>query len=311
MVIATIGLTISGHAAVQHYRQSTVPTIFVHGWGSGAHAEDKMAKAAVRAGVTKTIVRANVDRQGKVTFNRHIPHGAINPIVEVNLEDNKLSHYQSNYTKGYHHGGTYVKNVVTALEGQGNFPAINLVGHSMGNLEIANYINDNAGHLPKIDHLVAIAGHYNGLVGQATAEGNINTTTGKPVHEDSSYRALLSLRNNFPRNTRVLNIYGNLDDGSKSDGDVPVNSAKSLKYLVAGRAKSYQELELHGKSAQHSKLHNNNHQVDQALINFLCLINKSLVFPNPCLVRQFQGFPGGNLLYPSTGQSQTGRQPAG
>lgn len=269
IILATLGFTLTSHAAIQHYYQSTVPTIFVHGWGSSAHAEDKMARAAARAGVTKTIVRANVDRHGKVTFNRHIPHGAVNPIVEVNLEDNKLSHYQNDYTKGYHHGGTYVKNVVSALEKQGHFPAINLVGHSMGNLEIANYINDNAGHLPKINHLVAIAGHYNGLVGQSTAEGKINEQTGQPAHEDPSYKALLSLRNNFPRDTRVLNIYGNLDNGSNSDGDVPVNSAKSLKYLVANRAKSYRELELHGKSAQHSRLHNNNHQVDQALINFL------------------------------------------
>ena len=29
--------------AIQYYRQSTVPTIFVHGWGSSARVEDKMA----------------------------------------------------------------------------------------------------------------------------------------------------------------------------------------------------------------------------------------------------------------------------
>ena len=268
-ILAFCCLAVSSRAmAIQHYRQSTVPTIFVHGWGSSARAEDKMARAAQRAGVTKTIVRANVDRQGKVSFDRNIPKGAINPIVEVNLADNKLSHYQDDYTAGYHHGGTYVRNVVNALEKRGNYPAFNFVGHSMGNLEIANYINDNAGHLPKINHLVAIAGHYNGLVGQSKAESTVSQE-GKPTREDSCFKALLGLRQNFPRNTRVLNIYGNLDNGSNSDGDVPVSSAKSLKYLVANRAKSYQELELHGKNAQHSRLHNNNHQVDQALINFL------------------------------------------
>ncbi|MGM9892038.1 alpha/beta hydrolase [Limosilactobacillus sp.] len=264
--VVTAGST---KAAIQHYRQSTVPTIFVHGWGSSANAEDKMARAAQQAGVTKTIVRANVSRQGTVIFNRDIPKGAINPIVEVNLADNKLSHYRNNYVQGYHHGGTYVKNVVNAVEKQGHFPAINLVGHSMGNIEIANYINDNAGHLPKINHLVAIAGHYNGLVGQSTAESKVNSQTGQPAREDPTFKELLSLRQNFPTNTRVLNIYGDLDNGSHSDGDVPVNSAKSLKYLVGTRAKSYRELPLHGRSAQHSRLHNNNHQVDQALINFL------------------------------------------
>lgn len=269
MLIALGTSTLHGQATLK-YVQSTTPTIFVHGWGSSSHAEEKMANAARQAGVTKTIVVANVDKHGKVSFNKKLPAKAINPIVEVNLADNKLAGYQDNYTAGYHHGGTYVKNVVLALEKQHHYAAINLVGHSMGNLEIINYINDNTGNkkLPKINHLVAIAGHYNGLVGQTEAEKATLNQDGQPSWEDDSYKQLLSLRQTFPRNTRVLNIYGDLNNGTHSDKDVPVNSAKSLKYLVAGRAKSYQELEIKGKMGQHSRLHNNN-QVNQALIKFL------------------------------------------
>ena len=79
---------------------------------------------------------------------------------------------------------------------------------------------------------------------------------------------MLKLRSTFPTNNRVLNIYGDKEDGSHSDGDVPVNSAKSLKYLVSGRAKSYREVEIKGANAQHSTLHNNS-QVNRELINFL------------------------------------------
>ena len=221
--------------AVTHYVQSTTPTIFVHGWGSSSHAEEKMANAARDAGVTKTIVRANVDKKG----NRPIPANAVNPIVEVNLEDNKLSAYRDNYTQGYHHGGEYVKNVVLALEKQHHYKQINLVGHSMGNLEIINYINDNVNDksFPQVAHLVAIAGHYNGLVGQSeTQNAKINPKTGELEKMDSAYRELLGLRQTFPKNTAVLNIYGDVGDGSHSDEDVPVNSAKSLKYLVSDRA---------------------------------------------------------------------------
>lgn len=164
--------------AAQKYVHANTPTIFVHGWGSSYHAETSMANAAKRAGVTNTIVRADVDRNGHVTFNRSIPAHAVNPIVEVNLEDNKLNRYASgnNYADAYHHGGTYILNVVKALEKQHHYAAINFVGHSMGNLEIANYINDNypSKKLPKINHLVAIAGHYNGMVGQNSAEGAID-----------------------------------------------------------------------------------------------------------------------------------------
>lgn len=257
--------------AVTHYVQSSTPTIFVHGWGSSSHAEEKMANAARDAGVTKTIVRANVDKKGKVTFNRQVSANAVNPIVEVNLEDNKLSAYHDDYMKGYHRGGEYVKNVVLALEKQHHYQEVNFVGHSMGNLEIINYINDNVNNkkLPKVAHLVAIAGHYNGLVGQSnTANATVNARTGEPDKMDSSYRELLGLRQDFPRNTAVLNIYGDVGDGSHSDEDVPVNSAKSLKYLVGERAKSYQEIEIRGKSAQHSKLHDNA-QVNRELIKFL------------------------------------------
>ena len=66
----------------------------------------------------------------------------------------------------------------------------------------------------------------------------------------------------------MLNIFGDLQDGSKSDGSVAVSSAKSYKYLINGRAKSYREVEIKGKHAQHSRLHRNA-QVDRLLIRFL------------------------------------------
>ena len=106
------------------------------------------------------------------------------------------------------------------------------------------------------------------LVGQKTAESPVNAKTGEPQRQDATYKPLLKLRSTFPTNTRVLNIYGDKEDGSHSDGDVPVNSAKSLKYLVSGRAKSYPEVEIKGANAQHSTLHNNS-QVNWELINFL------------------------------------------
>ncbi|WP_082611459.1 alpha/beta hydrolase [Limosilactobacillus ingluviei] len=65
-----------------------------------------------------------------------------------------------------------------------------------------------------------------------------------------------------------LNIYGDLNNGTRSDGDVPVNSARGYQYLVSGRAQSYHKLKITGRQAQHSRLHEN-HQVDQALVNFL------------------------------------------
>ena len=75
------------------YIQSTAPTLFFHGYGSSANAEKHMTEAIKKAGVTKTIITANVDKKGQVSIQGEIPKGAINPIVEVNYEDNRNPNY--------------------------------------------------------------------------------------------------------------------------------------------------------------------------------------------------------------------------
>lgn len=51
-------------------------------------------------------------------------------------------------------------------------------------------------------------------------------------------------------------------------GSVSNASSRSLRYLVAARARSYREVKITGKHAQHSQLHENA-QVDRLLIDFL------------------------------------------
>ncbi|WP_290079529.1 alpha/beta hydrolase [Lactobacillus taiwanensis] len=238
----------------------TIPTFFFHGWGSSVNAEKHMANAAKKAGVTNTIIQADVSKNGTVKLNNTIPKNAKNPIVEVNFEDN-----QSGKT-------SYVKSVITAISNKYHYAKINLVGHSMGNLQIANYINENCDNkkMPKINKVVSIAGHYDGYLGEeAGQKAKIkNKKTGEPDIYSNGFKQLLPLRKHYPKQIEVLNIYGNKEDGSNSDGSVSVASAQSYKYLINGRAKSYREVEIKGKNAQHSKLHENK-EVDQLLIDFL------------------------------------------
>lgn len=238
----------------------TIPTFFFHGWGSRANAETQMANAAKKAGVSNTIIQADVSKNGTVKLKGTIPKNAKNPIIKVNLEDN-----QSGKT-------SYVKDVITAISNKYHYAKINLVGHSMGNLQIANYINENYDNkkLPKINKVVSIAGHYDGYLGEeAGQKAKIqNKKTGEPDIYSDGFKQLLPLRKHYPRQIEVLNIYGNKEDGSNSDGSVSVASAQSYKYLINGRAKSYREVEIKGKNAQHSKLHENK-EVDKLLIDFL------------------------------------------
>ena len=77
------------------------------------------------------------------------------------------------------------------------------------------------------------------------------------------------MKEKYPKaQVQVLNIYGDLDDGSNSDGRVNNDSSKALAALLKGRARSYQELEIKGEKGQHSKLHESA-KVDRAIIDFI------------------------------------------
>lgn len=246
------------------------PTLFVHGWGSSYHAEESMVAYAQKQHATNSVIRADVSSNGKVTLIGTIKKRAKNPVVEVNLQNNKsIFAGTNNQIAAMNKSSNYIKDVINALQKRYRFNRINLVGHSMGNLQIAYYLRNNAtnSHMPHLNKQVSIAGHYNGYIGEQGAPNKtVLNRAGKPQKMSAGYRGLLSLRKKFPQNTDVLNIYG--DMGSGSDGDVTVNSARSYRYLVSKRARSYQEKEIRGPRAQHSKLHENS-KVDRLLVNFL------------------------------------------
>lgn len=285
-LIFIVVLVIGGYFGLQNHQQNKVqtiekvkvnnkitPTFFFHGWGSSYHAEEKMTAAIKQAGVSNTIVRVNVDKKGHAKLIGKIGKRAKNPLVEVNFEDNKLSNAGGSYTNVYYTtGARYVRNAINVVNQKYGYHAINVVSHSMGNLEFINYLRHfhEQKNFPRINHWVSMAGHYDGIIGMNDTPNKtkIDSKTGKPSRMQPEYRALLSLRKTFPREIRVLNIYGNLENGTNSDGDVTNASAKSLRYLINGRAKSYRELMIRGRSGQHSALHNNA-QVNKALVNFI------------------------------------------
>ena len=264
LIVGVFSFSNSTQAATKKkYVQEPIPTIFFHGYASSFHAEQQMTGAIKKAGATKTIVRVNVSPNGYAKMIGSIPKKAKNPIVEVNFDNSRNG--------DYHTQGQWAKNVIKVVQEDYKCKKVNLVGHSMGNMAINYYILDNPGlkGLPKINKVVDIAGHFDGIIDE---DDEPNETTldkdGKPDRMNSFYKELMELRKTYPTNIKVLNIYGDKNDGTHSDGAVTNDSSKSLKYLVSGRAKSYQEKKIVGKMAAHSKLHENK-QVDKVLINFL------------------------------------------
>lgn len=237
------------------------PTFFFHGYGSSVSAETHMTNAAVKRGVTHDILTVLVHSNGRVTVRGKIARNSRHPIIKVGLLDNTNPNYRID--------ARYAYNAVKTIQNRYHFSKMNLVGHSMGNMDIMFmllYYGHRRG-FPRLDHQVDIAGHFNGIRGfQSTAYSHV-AKNGKPRRMDSDYRQLLKLRKTYPR-ASVMNIYGDLENGTHSDRDVTIYSAKSLKYLVSPRARHYEEHEMKGPNAEHSKLHHNT-QVDRLLLRFL------------------------------------------
>lgn len=241
--------------------QSSRPTIFFHGWGSSSRAERHMANAAKDAGVTKTIIDAKVDKDGRVTLDGSILKGAINPIVLVNFDNNRGASTRDQ--------GDYAYAVVKALQDNYEITEMNMVGHSYGNMAIVYYILQHGSDtsLPKLVKQVDIAGHFNGIIGIDEPENITLNDEGKPSSLTESYQELLAVGDHYPQGqVEVLNIYGNTGNGS--DERVTNLSSQSLDYLIKGHVKSYQEKEITGPNGQHSKLHETA-LVDKPLIDFL------------------------------------------
>ena len=242
--------------------QSTTPTLFFHGYGSSANAERHMTESAKKAGVTETIIQANVDRKGQVTIRGRIPKGAINPIVMVQYEDNRNPDYLQD--------AAYAKAVVEKLKQAYGFQEMKMVGHSMGNMSILYYLLEYGSeeNLPKLIKQVNLANHVAGLENwNLPSNLTLDPKTGQPSAMNEQYQKLTGLREVYPdKQIDVLNIYG--DIGGNTDGSVLNISSKALKYLLINHAKSYKEVKISGRGGQHSRLHENS-EVDQLLIDFL------------------------------------------
>lgn len=215
---------------------SKTPTIFVHGYGSSYNAEKYMVNHARKAGVTSTVGLVRVDKNGSVKLSGPSIKNKRNPIVEVNLANNKQVDMNE--------GARYINNVVLALQKRDGIKSYNFVAHSMGNMDVFAYLSKygSQSNAPKLKKQVVLAG--GGLGGW----GNDNRMS-------SSMKDLMGqLKDNYPH-TKVLNIAGN--SGQGTDGRVPNSASRSVKAMLGDRPQSYRYVLYEGSQYTHSNLHEN------------------------------------------------------
>ena len=72
----------------------------------------------------------------------------------------------------------------------------------------------------------------------------------------------------LPKEIRVLDVAGDLKDGTESDGSVSTHSAFALRLLFLEHTKSYQEFIVKGKSGGHSAI-TKSAELEKKLIEFI------------------------------------------
>jgi len=227
-----------------------IPVFYVHGFRGGDYTTNKMVQAACEAKGTDKFLKATID-----PFGNFILEGTWTadkqPIVQLIFKDRIAGVYASSY---------YLRAALSYLSKRYHFKKYSAVAHSLGapsviKAEMKTSLRKN---FPHLDHCALIAGPFDGVMylGDLPNVNRLNEK-GRPILMSLSYMGMLFNQRRFNPNISVLNIYGNILDETNTDRFISVVSAKSIRYILAPVAHTFQEVEVRGDAAEHSVLHDN------------------------------------------------------
>ncbi|MCD2255541.1 alpha/beta hydrolase [Agrilactobacillus fermenti] len=225
-----------------------IPTIFVHGFRGGLNTTEKMVEAAIDYTNQQDFLRVIVDWRGRIRYQGTWTTNE-NPIIQIIFEENIASMRMHS---------RWLELVLPTLKKRYGFKKFNAVGHSVGATALLNCLLENHDDpmFPTLNKVILVAGPFNGVIALGDIP-NINqlTLSGRPMLMNMHYLYWFFHKNEFPRDAKVLNIYGNTDTGFNTDKYITVNSARSINYLLRDTASIYHEIEVHGTSGEHSVMH--------------------------------------------------------
>lgn len=238
-------------AAPQPYLETSTPTFYVHGYNGSANSTNSLIYTAQQQAGSNSILRVTVAKDGRLHYSGSWEKHAINPLVQIVFSNNSAP---------YDTQAAWLKAVIQQTAAKYPFKTYQIVAHSAGNVAAVDMLMtpNLPANFPKITKFVSIAGCYNGVITiDDVANQNYFMPDGLPAYQRAAYQLLDSKRQNFPKGVHILNIMGDLKNGSHSDGLVSEVSARSLKVLIRGHQADYTELVYTGSAAQHSRLHEN------------------------------------------------------
>lgn len=234
------------------------PTLFIHGYSGTYFSFNRMLKKLTKNHLGKRTCLIIVTRSGNLYFLGH-PDSLIQVIF---LENRANVHLQVKW----------IWKLLNCLKYNYGILQVNLVAHSMGCVSVLMYLSQYGydHRNSQVKRVVTIGAPFNDSeVGKRTdtIENHFLTNKG-PIEMAPLYRWMRIHHLGIPIETQFLNIAGNLQNGTFSDGQVSVNSALSLRYLMKNIQFQYEEHVIYGKKAAHSQLHDND-QVSSLIIDFL------------------------------------------
>ncbi|MBC1473537.1 alpha/beta hydrolase [Listeria grandensis] len=237
-----------------------VPTLFLHGYSGTKNSMGHMMDRLARNGDATRSIVISVTPDGQIKIDGEWDKFAKKPLIQVLFEDNKSS--LTNQT-------AWLQSVMRELKSTYHIPAVNVVGHSMGGVDWTSYIEaaSNQPTFPAVAKLVTIGAPFNGLVIGEDGKTAYDLTENGPATQTERYQGFIARQKAIPASLEVLNIAGDVEDGTKSDTSVSLASALSGKFIF-NHVASYKELVMTGSQAQHSRLHENR-DVDDAIKAFL------------------------------------------
>ncbi|KRM57949.1 hypothetical protein FD44_GL000930 [Secundilactobacillus malefermentans DSM 5705 = KCTC 3548] len=244
--VAALGLT-SQSSEASAYSKSSTPTFFLHGAGETAKTFNDTISNAGKKGIAKKAYTATVSSSGKVSLSGKWT--SKNPMVHIIFKNNRQGSVQTT--------SRWINTVMKKVNAKKHFTKYNFVSHSKGSNDFMNYelrYGSKTGS-PKLKTWVTVGGPFNGVLGwQGERANQIKlSSAGKPTKMFSYYQYYLTNRSKFPKSAKIANVYGDLRNGTDSDGIVSNQSSGSLKYLLKGRVKSYAQKQFTGAYASHSK----------------------------------------------------------
>lgn len=227
-----------------------IPIIYFHGFRGGDYTTQAMVDQALKDTGKDSYLKVTVDLFGNFKLSGTWT-GDRQPIVQIAFRQRIVGIYGIDY---------YLSFTLPFLAKRYNFTHYTAVAHSLAcpciiRTEMKNWHNKKFPHLKKA---AFIAGPFDGVTYLGDIPNvNVLRENGRPSVMNPHYLYLLFRRKRFNSKISVLNIYGNVLDNTNTDKFISVVSAKSIRYVLAPNAHSYQEVEVRGRDAEHSWMHDN------------------------------------------------------